>query len=380
MSKLNLILAALLLTALLLAGCQPSAPTAQATPPQPSAAVSTPTTVFAPSVTPTSTPTLFIPSVPPPQILPGESAGDAYETVLSFPAGKTGFPYRGIDMPGMEITGPNAFGIFSDGRVVIADLIDNRLWLFTSSGELLRHIDLYPLGIFNVSDLQIHQDEIYVLEIYLDLPVHYRINLLSPDGALKTYYDIPEGYHLENGLTGFQIDCGGQIFLNMAGQLRLLPLLSQSLIAASSHDLYECNGKSYAVLETIRGEKPKISAGSLTLGTSLTFGLGGLSLLKVNPDGSFFVVRSDVVNDRIIQVDDTVHFISADGSQLGVARVPVAERYYYVMRNLTVGPDGNVYCLLPRPNSLMLVRLKFYTALTPLLPGAEAPVITRLLP
>ena len=380
MSKINLILAVMFLTVLLLGACQPSAPMRQTTPPQPSAVAATPTSVAAPSVTPTATTTSSIPSVPPPQILPGESAGDAYETVLSFPAGKTGFPYRGIDMPGMEITGPNAFGIFSDGRVVIADLIDNRLWLFTSSGELLRRIDLYPLGILNVSDLQIYQDEIYVLEIYLDPPVHHRIYLLSPDGALKTYYDIPEGYHLENGLTGFQIDCGGKIFLNMAGQLRLLPLSSQSLIAASSHDLYECNGKSYAVPETIRGEKPKISAGSLTLGTSLTFGLGGLSLLKVNPDGSFFVVRSDVVNDKIIQVDDTVHYISADGSQLGVARVPVAERYYYVMRNLAVGPDGNVYCLLPQPDSLQLLRLKFYAALAPLLPGAEAPLVTRLLP
>jgi len=280
----------------------------------------------------------------------------------------------------MEISGPNGFAIFSDGRYVISDLLDNRLWIFNSDGEQIKIINLSPLGILNVSDLQVYKDEIYVLEIYLDPPIHYRINLLSPDGKRVMYYDIPEGSHLENGLTGFMIDCDGKLLLDLAGHSQALSMTNENQIPSSNKNQYQCNNKSYYVQDIKPGEKPKIIAGSFTMSTTLTFGLGGISLLKVLPDGSFFVVRTDVVNDKIIQVDDTVHYISAQGIQLGVARVPVGERYYYVKRNLAVGPDGNVYCLLPEPDSLNILRLKFYSSLEPLVPGAEPPTVTQIYP
>lgn len=373
MSKKYSFFSVMLLTAILFSSCQTSSHTSK-----PEQIVQNNSIVTSTPTIATATPSFT--TIPSPEIFSDDNTGDLYETILSFPAGKTGFPYQGVNIPGMEITGPNAFAIFSDGRYVIADLIENRLWIFSPKGERVKIIDLYPIGIMNVSDLQVYEDEIYALEIYLNPPIHYRINLLSPDGKLMTYYDIPEGYHLENGLTGFMIDCDGKIFLDLAGQLQPLLILNENLITSSSKNHYECNGKSYYVQVTNRGEEPKLIAGSFTLGTSLTFGLGSLSLLKVLPDGSFFVVRSDVVNDKIIQVDDTVHYFSAQGVQLGVARVPVDERYYYVMRNLSVGPDNNVYCLLPKPDSLKILRLKFYSSLEPLFPGVEPPTITHVLP
>lgn len=368
MIKKTLIFSATILAVIILAACQSQAATTDATSTVQVIATVTP----APTIIP-ATPSITI--VPSPEIFSDVTTGNLYETVLSIPAGKTGLPYRGVDIPGMEITGPNAFAILSDGRYVIADLIDNRLWIFGPTGEHLSTIDLYSAGVLNVSDMQVYKDEIYVLEIYLNPPLHYRINRLSVEGELKAYYDIPEGYHLENGLTGFMIDCDGKIFLELEGRLHLLPIADVTLTSSSSADNYECNGKTYFVHDTKLGGKPKFTAGSFTLETSLTFGFGSLSLLKVLPDGSFFVIRSDVINDQVTRVDDTVHYFSAGGVQLGVARVPVDERYYYVMRNLTGGPDGNVYCLLPKPDSLKILRLKFYTSLEPLLPGVEPPTI-----
>ncbi len=367
--KTLIFLAIAIMAMIILAACQPPAATTEAT----STVQVIATVTSAPTIVP-ATPSITI--VPSPEIFSDEAAGNLYETVLSIPAGKTGLPYLGVDIPGMEITGPNAFAILSDGRYVIADLIDNRLWIFSPAGEQLKIIDLYTVGIMNVSDMQVYNDELYVLEIYLNPPLHYRINRLSLEGELKAYYDIPEGHHQENGLMGFIIDCNGKIFLDLEGRLLPLTIADVTLTPSSSEDNYECNGKTYFVHETKRGEKPKLTAGSFTLETSLTFGFGSLSLLKVLPDGSFFVVRSDVVNDQVIQVDDTVHYFSAGGVQLGIARVPVDERYYYVMRNLTVGPDDNVYCLLPKPDSLKILRLKFYPSLEPLLPGVEPPTIT----
>jgi hypothetical protein len=315
-------------------------------------------------------------AIPSTDIVSGEALGKLYETVLSIPAGKTGMPYRGVGIPDMEITGPNAIAVLSDGSLVIADLIDNRLWVFSTTGQLQKTFDLYSLDILNVADLQAYNNELYVLEIYLDPPVHYRINRLSLVGDLIAYYDIPEGYYIENGLTGFMIDCAGNIFLDLAGRLHPFPIADVTLASSSSESNYECNNKTYYMHDTERGEKPKLTAGSITLETSLTYGFGSLSLLKVLPDGSFFVVREDMINDQVIQVDTTVHYISANGEQLGIARVPVDERYYYIMRNLAVGPDGNVYCLLPTSDSLKILRLNFYKSLDPLLPRVEVPNIT----
>jgi hypothetical protein len=327
-----------------------------------------------PDTTHPSTPTFT--AIPSTDIVSGEALGKLYETVLSIPAGKTGMPYRGVGIPDMEITGPNAIAVLSDGSLVIADLIDNRLWVFSTTGQLQKTFDLYSLDILNVADLQAYNNELYVLEIYLDPPVHYRINRLSLVGDLIAYYDIPEGYYIENGLTGFMIDCAGNIFLDLAGRLHPFPIADVTLASSSSESNYECNNKTYYMHDTERGEKPKLTAGSITLETSLTYGFGSLSLLKVLPDGSFFVVREDMINDQVIQVDTTVHYISANGEQLGIARVPVDERYYYIMRNLAVGPDGNVYCLLPTSDSLKILRLNFYKSLDPLLPRVEVPNIT----
>ena len=100
--------------------------------------------------------------------------------------------------------------------------------------------------------------------------------------------------------------------------------------------------------------------------------------MGVLADGSVYVVREDVVAEQpMITVDQTVHYISANGLQLGVARAPIAEAYYYVIRNLAIGPDGYVYSLLPRPSDVHIIRLKLFKSIAPLVPNAVAPLVTR---
>jgi len=367
---------AMILSLMLLSACQPASEAKESL-----SAVHTPVRdTPVPSLLPVES---TITVRPTPLIIIRQIPGETYETILSIPAGNEELPYRGVGMPGMEITGPDAFAISPDGNWVIADLIGNRIQIYNPAGQIFRTIDLYALGILNVADLQVYGDELYVLEIYLGPPLHYRINHLSYGGDLISYYDIPQEYHIENGLTGFTIDCEGNILLELEGGSYYFRMVDGK--GAQTQDTgygnYMCNGKSYQVFNSTKNN-PSIAAGAITIETSLTNGFGGLSLLKVMPDGSFFAVRSDVVSgvvlDKPIQVDDTVHYISADGEQWGVARVPVDERFYYLMRNLVVGPDGNVYCLLPTPDSLKILRLNFYKSLEPLIPGANMPTITLI--
>lgn len=111
--------------------------------------------------------------------------------------------------------------------------------------------------------------------------------------------------------------------------------------------------------------------------TELTTGFGGFRLIDVYPDGSFYVMRDDVVNDQRIKVDETIHFIDSEGEIMGVARVPLADFYYPINRCAAIAPQGEVFVIVPRYESLDIVRLNFYESLPPLIQGAAPPIITR---
>jgi hypothetical protein len=118
-----------------------------------------------------------------------------------------------------------------------------------------------------------------------------------------------------------------------------------------------------------------VSAGEKLYQTQTTYGNGGLFFLNINHNGSFYLVRDDVVTPSIITVDQTIHYIDENGVVQGVARVPLSEFYYPITRNTAVSPNGEVFALLPRPDSLDIIRLNFYQELEPLIPGAVVPQI-----
>ena len=371
----------LLVTVLLLFACTTT--NSQVIPPPTTLPAFTPQ----PTVTPRPTSVPTAPSSPTPVSTPISSIvienqpDILYETIFTIPVGEAGVTYQGVGIPGMEITGPNALAILPDMSFFVADLIGNRLLRYDSRGKLLKTIDLYSIGIVNVADLRATNTELILLEISFKIsPERYRVNRLSFDGELAASYDIPEGYHLENGLTGISVDCEGEILLELEGGYKLYRLVDSkgNLNVASTTSDYLCYGKSYRVINPGPGKTPTLIAGNIRLETQLTTGFGGLRLLGVLEDGSFYVIREDVVSDDVVSegaVDQTVHYISADGLQLGLARVPIAETYYYVMRNLAIGPDGYVYALLPQPDSVHIIRLNFFRSIEPLVPSAVTPLV-----
>lgn len=305
-----------------------------------------------------------------------EEGGPPYERVFSIPVGDDGVHYRGLGIPETEVTGPNALAVLPDGTFVIGDLIENRLLFYGGDGVLVDAVDLDALGILNVSDLRADDEQIVLLEISFQVsPDRYRAHRLSLRGELVDSYDLPEGYHLEDGLTGVAIGEGRQILVEFEAGARVHQLVdAQGELNPSVLDGYTYAGRKLQLLGPIG------RIGSVQVGTQLTLGLGGLSLLDARADGSLYLVRGDVVSDPTIVVDRTVHFFDSEVRQQGVARVPISERLYAVARDLAVGPDGAVYHLLPRPETLDVVRLNFFPRLDPLLPGAEEPVVRTYVP
>lgn len=133
--------------------------------------------------------------------------------------------------------------------------------------------------------------------------------------------------------------------------------------------LYTAHPADMTADDTTRGY---ITAGDTRIEVAVTNSLGGLRLLGVNPDGSFYVIAEEVVLSGTIQVDQTVRHYDAAGELLGLARVPLAERYTDVEHGLVVGPDGAVYALITRPDRVEIQRLRFFKELKPILPAAPA--------
>jgi hypothetical protein len=309
--------------------------------------------------------------------------GDVYETVFSISAGRRGILKYTIPTCCTDIEGPNAIAVLSDETFLISDLIGRRLLNYDREGHLLKTIKVDPLGIGYVRDLRVKGNEIFLLEMTYQ---KFRLHRLTLDGELIASEEIPyqfpidptdKDFTLDNALSGIAIDCEGRIILEVTGGSKLFPLsdvqnqpdptlITQGLL---------CNDRRFFVSIAGPWRNPQVTAGEMNYQTPLTAGLGGLNFLDVFQDGSFYLERVDVM--PITDVDQTIHYIDKNGVVQGVARVPLSEYYYHsAYRRTAVGPDGEVYALLPRPDSLDVIRLNFYRELEPLMPEAVIPQIT----
>ena len=400
----------LLILLVFLSACQtpaPSAPPPTSGPRSAPIASLTPISIRppipTPSPSPSSKPNLPYPAPQSPITNPQSPITNPqfpiYNLLFSLPTGPDGVQYRGVGVADMEITGPNALAVLPDGSFIIADLIGNRLLHVSPSGTLLKAFELSSIDVANISDLVTQGPELYLLEVSFNAsPARCRVDRLAPGqaGAWKVSrrYDIPQGFCSEGGLSGIFVDQADQLLLEIAGgsQVYLLANTSPALASAPAATLdptgsappsppaladgYSYYGRLFRVQNGQPGQNPRYQAGEVTVQTALSYGLGGFRFLDAFPDGHSYLIRDDVVNDQTIQVDQTVSDIGLDGVQRSVARFPASESLYYIYRNLAVGPDGAVYGLLPRENTLDVIRLNFFSNLPPLIPTAAEPVIT----
>jgi hypothetical protein len=204
------------------------------------------------------------------------------------------------------------------------------------------------------------------------LAVGYGAKVLrfTADGNLLATYDIPEGLGPESGLTGLAVGDQGEILLEFmmgAEVAQLVDAQGALELAPLSGNTHE--GKLYKARQSGSWTgKGTIVAGSARIEVTVPNILAGLRILGFGPAGDFYVVVDEMVSTPTVWVDQTVRLYGPAGDLLGLARVPVAERYTYVQNGLAVGPDGCVYALLTRPDLVEVIRLGFSTELEPILP------------
>jgi hypothetical protein len=307
-----------------------------------SRAATTATTTTVPGETTTTT---TLPFTPPFLIDPYYD----YEAVLSIPADAAGIPYRDPGLSDFLPTGPTAMTVGDDGVIYLADPIGGRIIGFDPSTDDRSEIDLAALAIGPILALDGDESGLMALEVDVSpSPPVYRAHRI--DGSTILSYPLGAGLRLETGLSGARLDDGGGIVVELEGGAALFSVGLDGTTPIGA--LHEGNR------EFVLGDREIIVDGT-TVRPPMRGDLGGVRLLAARPDGSWYLVQDDVISTSPIEVEVWVRYYGPDDQLVASARVPIEERYYVPEQELAVGPDGEVYYLLPRSDVIDVVVLGF---------------------
>lgn len=295
---------------------------------------------------------------PTPAPVPAIACMNEEGVVFTVPVGPDSVQY------GAEQTGPMALAVAPDRTFWIADTQGNRLLHYDRQGVLLNRIDLNGYGVYGVADMEPVGSDILVL------CSSGRVLRLTAGGDLLAAYDIPPGLGPEGGLTGLAVGDQGEVMLEFEMGAEVAQLVdAQGALEPVPLSGYTHEGRLYrAQLAGWQASHGSITAGNTRIELTVPNTLAGLRILGFTPAGGFYVVVEEMVSTPAVRVDQTVRLYGPAGEMLGLARVPVAERYTYVQNGLAVGPDGCVHALLTRPDQVEVVRLSFSSELKPILP------------
>lgn len=294
------------------------------------------------------------------------------EIICQIPLGDKGIHYEGADNPGYLTWGPSTLAIAPDGTFWIADTPDDHLLQFDLHGVLIRKIAIGGL-IIGAGDLEVTSSNIWVLDVASIPP---KIVLLSLNGFLISSYDLPEGLWLENGLSGITQGTDGSILVEKLGGHVITQIISPSGdLDIKTLGGYDLNGNELSAypadMRKIDASKGYLLVGENRIDVTVMNDLAGLSILRINPDGSFFVKVVESVLNQSFQVDLKVYHYNASGNMIGMARVPLADQYTSVDHGIAIGIDDTVYALVTRRDGAEIRRLVFVDELAPILSQVE---------
>jgi hypothetical protein len=285
--------------------------------------------------------------------------GKDYEIVVSLPVGGAdGVNYANVGIPEIEVTGPASFTITRDGSFLIADTSTSRI-LFVSQESTVRAISVPDAR--GIVDLAVAKNgDVLTLDFGQDA-----IHRVKPDGAVERI-SLPTDAR-SNGLTGIAVTKTGEIVLEQKGGSKLVNLKGAQIRSQELHDK-EVSVSLPNLTNTDSGRgHGEILMGDKAIAVDVPNTLVGLQVLGLDQAGGVFISVDELVSFPAIAIDETIRHYDKAGELIGIARVPLTERFTYTQRGVVVGDDGNVYAMVPRPDRLDVVRLLFKKAIPPIL-------------
>ncbi|NOY54753.1 MAG: hypothetical protein GXP34_02080 [Actinobacteria bacterium] len=292
----------------------------------------------------------------------GAAGQQHYETLFSIPIGDAGVSYE-LGGAGQQSWGPTAMAVGEDGNVWVADTVANRVLRYSSAGVLLDTIDM-PATVVGIGDLEVRGGELFVLDIAAGIPKVLRVDIST--GSVAGTYDVPKVYSLPSGLSGIALGERGEVVLELAGGTTLVQLTdADGRLGANEIDGYEIDGRHLRVA----GFEVTVREGATDrlVDVPHVAKWGGAVLLSAGTDRFDLVVEEAGLVKGDFVVDQLVRRFGWDGAPLGVARVPLNERLFFIPNGVATGPDGAILALVPRSDRLDVVRLRLTHDIEPIL-------------
>lgn len=304
------------------------------------------------STTPTNAVTTTSPPPTPSTTLPPTTATTQPPGVpgplVSLPVGAGGIEYRGGG-PELERTGPTVFAVDPDGGIHIADPVGRRVVSVVDGVQTV--VELVPLDVLAVTAMSAADDHLLVVEVFFS-PVRQRLHRLGYDGVIRESIDLPEGFRLENGLSGVRSGAGEDIVLEYE--------------EGAHYGVWDAATGTFEMLDrltigptTVVSRAPDLVIDGTTITADLEGVAGGLVYLGTAADGTHLVLRHDVtVVDGVFVVLSTVEWYAPGGELLGSARIPaIDEQFISAPPGIAMTADGRALALVALEDAVEVIEL-----------------------
>jgi hypothetical protein len=282
--------------------------------------------------------------------------------------------------------GPTALAVDGNSTFYIVDGANNRIQRYNAKGSHLSSINLGN-EVVGVTDIELIGNDLFVLDVAATVPA---VRHLTSDGAFVQSFPIPKkvsGKDIQDKISGIRIGPREELYVVLENGHSYLQLTAQASTPLSTPRIRDsfpdAEGRAYDVREADwsadhhTGEvlvSDQATEETQRITVRVPHRLGALRYLQAQHNGDFFVTVEEIYYDGSIQVDQIVHHYDGKGNLLGRARVPLSDFYAPVKNGIAVGPDGNVYVLVPKQDRVEIQRLTFGSALRPILPDQERAV------
>lgn len=188
------------------------------------------------------------------------------------------------------------------------------------------------------------------------------IEIIGTSGTVISHIPLPERqFGLSRGLSGLALTPNNQLIVELEGGTRT------ALIDATTGDYTSHRG--YPTAEGIFAFEPRPQGASETVlhtpNTDIPIlvpdVLGTLTVLGVNPDGSFVISVDNVLMGPSgkVGVEQELRWYDAAGELQGTAGVPLTLQEVPISHPMFLASDGYIYGLLARPEHVEIVRFNY---------------------
>jgi hypothetical protein len=303
------------------------------------------------------------------------------EIVFTIPVGTDSgeINYAGVHEE-MLPWGVTSFAVDESGKFHILDGVENHIYYYDEQGTLLSTIELSN-EIIGATDIEVIGDNLFVLDVANVRPM---VHHLDSNGTIIISYPIPEYIQEKQQpgkqklvwgtISGIHVKSPDNIYVHN-GIVTLRVADTEATVPAYKN-FQDNEGRIYKISPPNWSENPhkgeiqlvERSGNIKEIDVSVTHALGGIRYLGDASEGEFFIVVEEVFYDGTIHVDQTVRQYDSAGELLGIARIPLNKFYTPVENGIIIGPDDNVYALVPRSDEIEVQKLKFTNDLRTIFP------------